>query len=78
MTYTYKCPKCSKVFIIKKSANEASREEFCSNCNIKAVRVWNANFIVPENMKTENIQQMSEVNSKLRHSRPSGRSQIYF
>ena len=73
MIYTYKCSNCNNEFLIKKDMKESSSKELCPDCGKELKRVWSTSYKLPEYDPV-----LAEVSSKLRHSRPTGRSKVLF
>lgn len=77
MIYTFKC-KCGNKKEIKCSMQEISSIPLkCEVCGGSMKREWCSSFIIPEHMKTENLQEMSYVKNILK-KRPSGKDKIYY
>lgn len=73
MIYTYKCPKCDMEYLVKKSAAESADEELCPECSTPMKRKWTTAF-----KGMEHDQAFDNMVKKLKHSKPSGRGQIFF
>lgn len=73
MKYKFKCD-CGESKTVDIPVSEISNAEIlCDKCNKKMKRVWNTSIVVPDY-----LHEVTDINSRLKHSRPSGRSKIFY
>lgn len=77
MKYTFKCSNCGREKIINSKMSSIKDAEVICDCGEEMDLVFSKNLIVPENMKAENIAQMSSLNSMMSNM-PSGKRKAIF
>ena len=73
MIFTYTCPNCNTEYLVKKPSAERADKELCPECSTPMKRKWTTAF-----KGIEHDQAFDTMVNKLKHSKPSGKGQIFF
>ena len=78
MKYTFVCPACKGEKTIECAMSELKGKVVtCEVCGVDMNRKWAVNLIVPDEMRAENIAEMSWLNSRMQNL-PSGRTKAIY
>ena len=78
MKYTFVCPACKGEKTIECAMAELKGKVVtCDACGVDMKRKWAVNLIVPDEMRAENIAEMSWLNSRMQNL-PSGRTKAIY
>lgn len=77
-TYRYKCLKCNITKDIELAMSDVGKEPIlCDKCKQPMKRDYQANFIIPDYMKGDNIQQMGWLKDIMKN-KPSGKRKVIY
>lgn len=78
MKYTFICPACKEEKTIECAMSELKGKVVtCDACGVNMNRKWAVNLIVPDDMRAENIAEMSWLNSRMQNL-PSGKTKAIY